>query len=313
MTAKQSTGQSVNGDRDQHLISAQRLSERLDESSLRVIDVTTHLKVLPSGDFSGVSGRRDYEAGHIPGAVYLDLQQDLSDNASAFRFTVPSVAQFDAAMQRAGIAESDTVVVYAANHPMWACRVWWLFKVFGHHRVMVLDGGLLAWQALGLAVSRAIAPVPTTSYAARYHSEQVIDGATLAAQLPNSQLCLLNALSKQQFDGIGPHYGRPGHIQGSVSTPYSRFLNDQFCFEDATALHGIFEAAGVTPDKTVATYCGGGIAASIPIFALALLGRTEDIMLYDHSLSEWAARDEWPMTLTTEPSIGAEPRSKNPD
>ncbi|MBT7886515.1 MAG: sulfurtransferase [Gammaproteobacteria bacterium] len=305
MTNKPSTEPTLNGHRGQHLISAQQLSARLGESSLRVIDVTTHLKVLPSGDFSGVSGRADYEAGHIPSAVYLDLQNDLSDNTSPFRFTVPSVAQFESAMQLAGVSDTDTVVVYAANHPMWACRVWWLFKVFGHHQVLVLDGGLPAWQALGLALSTAIEPVPTTSYAARYQAEQVIDGDALAGQLPNSQLCLLNALSKQQFDGVGPHYGRPGHIQGSVSTPYSRFLNDRFCFEEASALQRIFEAAGVTPDKTVATYCGGGIAAAIPIFALALLGRTENIMLYDHSLSEWAARDEWPMTITTAPEAGA--------
>ncbi|MDG1924337.1 MAG: sulfurtransferase [Pseudomonadales bacterium] len=287
------------------MISAQRLSERLGESSLRVIDVTMHLKVLPSGDFSGVSGRGDYEAGHIPSAVYLDLQNDLSDNTSAFRFTVPSVAQFDAAMQLAGISDTDTVVLYAANHPMWACRVWWLFKIFGHQQVLVLDGGLPAWQAQGLAVSTAIEPVPATAYSARYQAEHVIDGARLAAQLPDSKLCLLNALSKQQFDGIGPHYGRPGHIQGSVSTPYSQFLTNLFCFEDAAALQLIFDEAGVTPDKTVATYCGGGIAAAIPIFALALLGRTENIMLYDHSLSEWAARDEWPMAITTAPRAGA--------
>jgi thiosulfate/3-mercaptopyruvate sulfurtransferase len=264
-----------------------------------------HLKALPSGDFSGVSGRGDYEAGHIPSAVYLDLQNDLSDNTSAFRFTVPSVAQFDAAMQLAGISDTDTVVLYAANHPMWACRVWWLFKIFGHQQVLVLDGGLPAWQAQGLAVSTAIEPVPATAYSARYQAEHVIDGARLAAQLPDSKLCLLNALSKQQFDGIGPHYGRPGHIQGSVSTPYSQFLTNLFCFEDAAALQLIFDEAGVTPDKTVATYCGGGIAAAIPIFALALLGRTENIMLYDHSLSEWAARDEWPMAITTAPRAGA--------
>ena len=304
MTNK-STEQPLNEYRDQYLISAQRLSERLGESSLRVIDVTMHLKVLPSGDFSGVSGRGDYEAGHIPFAVYLDLQNDLSDNTSAFRFTVPSVAQFDAAMQLAGISDTDTVVLYAANHPMWACRVWWLFKIFGHQQVLVLDGGLPAWQAQGLAASTAIEPVPATAYSARYQAEHVIDGARLAAQLPDSKLCLLNALSKQQFDGIGPHYGRPGHIQGSVSTPYSQFLTNLFCFEDAAALQLIFDEAGVTPDKTVATYCGGGIAAAIPIFALALLGRTENIMLYDHSLSEWAARDEWPMAITTAPRAGA--------
>ena len=116
MTNKPSTEPSLNGHRGQHLISAQQLSARLGESSLRVIDVTTHLKVLPSGDFSGVSGRADYEAGHIPFAVYLDLQNDLSDNTSPFRFTVPSVAQFESAMQLAGVSDTDTVVVLSLIH-----------------------------------------------------------------------------------------------------------------------------------------------------------------------------------------------------
>ena len=298
MLDEQEAMQTLNVIRADHLMTAERLNACLGESDLKVIEVTTHLKVLPSGDFTGLSGRADFEAGHIPGAYYLDLQNDLSDAASSYRFTVPSVSQFEAAMSRAGITESDTVVVYAANHPMWACRVWWLFKVFGHQRVLVLDGGLPAWQDQGFALSTEQASAPTTAYRADFHAEMVIDGAALSADLSDPKLCLLNALSTQQFEGVGPHYGRPGHIQGSVSTPYSRFLTDQFYFQNASALQLIFEQAGVSSDKTVATYCGGGIAASIPIFALALLGRTQDIKLYDHSLSEWAARDEWPMTTS---------------
>ena len=154
MSHDQATEQTLKEHRDHHLMTAQRLSEGLGTPGLKVIEVTTHLKGLPSGDFTGVSGRGDYEAGHIPGAYYLDLQQDLSDTGSDFRFTVPSVAQFEAAMRQAGIGESDTVVVYAANHPMWACRVWWLFQVFGHERVLVLDGGLPAWQALDFPALR---------------------------------------------------------------------------------------------------------------------------------------------------------------
>ena len=300
MSHDQATEQTLKEHRDHHLMTAQRLSEGLGTPGLKVIEVTTHLKGLPSGDFTGVSGRGDYEAGHIPGAYYLDLQQDLSDAGSDFRFTVPSVAQFEAVMRHAGIAESDTVVVYAANHPMWACRAWWLFKVFGHERVLVLDGGLPGWQAQGFALSTDQGSVSASTYQARFHPEMVTDGAALSAQLSDPSLCLLNALSTQQFDGTGPHYGRPGHIQGSISTPYSQFLDDQFCFLEAAGLQMIFDQAGVTPDKRVATYCGGGIAASIPILALALLGRTEGIKLYDRSLSEWAAQDDWPMTITND-------------
>ncbi len=146
MSHDQATEQTLKEHRDHHLMTAQRLSEGLGTPGLKVIEVTTHLKGLPSGDFTGVSGRGDYEAGHIPGAYYLDLQQDLSDAGSDFRFTVPSVAQFEAVMRHAGIAESDTVVVYAANHPMWACRAWWLFKVFGHER-----GTSVGWRIARLA------------------------------------------------------------------------------------------------------------------------------------------------------------------
>jgi len=280
--------------RSNHLISAEALQARLDAPKVKIIDATTHLVPSEQGGFGSVSGRKDYDDAHIPGALFFDLQSEMSDNASQFRFTVPPLAQFNARVSAAGIKADDEVIIYAGNHPMWACRMWWLFKVFGHASVKVLDGGLPYWQARGYPTTQAVPSVDPSEYQGSFNSDMVIDGDAIANTQPEG-LCLLNALSPAQFVGEGAHYGRPGHIEGSRNTPYSAFLDRDQRFIDNAAMASLFEAVGVVEDQAVVTYCGGGIAASVPIFALALLGREDRVQLYDHSLSEWAANAAWPM------------------
>ncbi len=282
--------------RSELLISAAELAEEINNPDLKIIDATTHLVPSDQGGFGSVSGWEDYQKAHIAGAQFFDLQGELSDQVSEYRFTVPPVEQFETRMSKAGITSTDKVVIYASNHPMWACRMWWLLSTFGHPSVRVLDGGLQAWRAQGYPVTSEVPVVELSHYEATFNGAAVIDGAGLVASDTN-QLCVLNALSASQYKGEGPHYGRPGHISGSKNTPYSAFLDDKFCFRDNSALSAIFKDSGVSDDRTVVTYCGGGIAACIPIFALAMLGRQDRVRLYDHSLSEWAANPQWPMSL----------------
>ncbi len=280
----------------QYLVSPELLKTWIDEGSAKVVEVTTHLRPGEAG-FTSVSGRDDYDLAHIPSAQYLDLQSELSDNGSEFRFTRPEVAQFEAAVSKIGIAPQDQVVLYAANHPMWACRVWWLFRLFGHRRVAVLDGGLSAWEAMGFELSTEAPVVPSTDYQASFSPDMLIKGEEIVDRSSASNFCLINALSARQFVGEGPHYGRPGHIEGSINLPYSHFLDDQMKFLGLGALRTLFSDDQLAPDAEIATYCGGGIAASIPIFALALLGKESGVRLYDNSLSEWAQQKSWPMAV----------------
>lgn len=280
----------------EYLVNAAQVKAWIDAGRAKVVDVTTHLRPGDSG-FTSVPGRDDYDQKHIPSAQYLDLQGELSDNGSEFRFTRPEVAQFEAAVSKIGLVPQDQVVLYAANHPMWACRVWWLFRLFGHRNVAVLDGGLMAWEAMGFEVSTVVPDQQVSVYEGRFTPELLIEADEIIDRGSAPDFCLINALSARQFVGEGPHYGRPGHIEGSMNLPYSQFLDEEMKFLPLETLSALFSEDQLAEDTEIATYCGGGIAAAIPIFALALLGKESRVRLYDNSLSEWAQRPEWPMVI----------------
>ena len=262
-----------------------------------MLDATTHLRPTEDGGFSSEPGFDDFLSEHIPSAQFADLQGALSDAESSFRFTVPSAGQFARSVGDLGITASDEVVIYSSTHPMWATRMWWLFRLFGHQTVKLLDGGLSAWKAAGLAVEAGESRKVAAEYGQPVRQDHwFVDGEAILSRQVAGGLCLINALSEQQHRGEGPHYGRPGHITGSESLPWGSFLNEDLSFKSSDELKAHFDAVGAFDQNEIITYCGGGIAATVPIFSLALLGIEEGVALYDRSLSEWAQQRDWPMT-----------------
>lgn len=283
--------------RDQYLITPEELAARLGEGSLKVIDATTHLKPTSEGGYTSQPGYEDFLAAHIPSAQFADLQGALSEQDSTFRFTVPTQATFEQSVGALGIRSTDEVVIYATTHPMWATRVWWLFRLFGHPSVKLLDGGLAAWRDGGYPIETGEASPVAAEYSANARRDELfVDGEAILNAQAGGGLCLINALSAQQFKGEGPHYGRPGHITGSTSLPWSSFLDESLCFQDSDQLLAHFKSVGAFDEDRIITYCGGGIAATVPIFSLALLGIESGVALYDRSLSEWAQQTDWPMS-----------------
>jgi len=283
--------------RDDYLISSSGLAAQLGEAGVKVLDATTHLRPTEDGGFSSEPGFDDFLSEHIPGAQFADLQGALSDAESSFRFTVPSADQFARSVGALGITAGDEVVIYSSTHPMWATRMWWLFRLFGHQTVKLLDGGLSAWKAAGLAVEAGESRKVAAEYGQPVRQDHwFVDGEAILSRQVAGGLCLINALSAQQHRGEGPHYGRPGHITGSESLPWGSFLNEDLSFKSSDELKAHFDAVGAFDQNEIITYCGGGIAATVPIFSLALLGIEEGVALYDRSLSEWAQQGDWPMT-----------------
>jgi thiosulfate/3-mercaptopyruvate sulfurtransferase len=282
-----------------YLVSAEQLKEMLVLGAAKVFDCATHLVPDPEVGYSVRSGRSDFEESHIPGAQFIDLQGELSDPASKYRFTMPSAEKFSELMAAKGLSNSDAVVIYASNHPMWACRLWWMFRAFGHQQVKVLDGGLAAWLKQGYEVSSGISDLVPGSFQALLDPSKVAQVADILGGLNQGNVCVINALSEKQHRGEGPHYGRPGRITGSVSASWNRFLDkDQFFLPNADLLEVLTDVGAMQAEQII-TYCGGGIAASVPILAMALLGRENQVSLYDNSLSEWANNDDLPMTSDT--------------
>ncbi|MFN0163875.1 MAG: sulfurtransferase [Burkholderiales bacterium] len=273
------------------------LAAHLGDADLRIFDCTTILKPDANGALQAISGRADYERGHIPGARYIELQQDLSDKSSRWRFTLPGAAQFAAAMEALGVSDDSRVVLYSTGSYIWATRVWWMLRVFGFTRAAVLDGGFATWVKEGRPVATGPAPVAERrgSFTARFHPEMVVDSAQVLAATKDPTNTLVNALSRESFEGRGTSpYGRPGRIPSSVSVPAATMLAaDQTMLPAGELAKALGERATAGAGRVI-TYCGGGIAATGNTFALALLG-LDNVAVYDASLQEWATNPAMPM------------------
>ena len=276
-------------------VSTEWLAARLDDPALRILDATVHLHPMPGGNMRAESGRADYLAGHIPGAAFADLIDDLSDPESRFRFTLPDAARFGAAMGALGVSNDSAVVVYSGGTPHWAPRLWWMLKAFGHDRAAVLDGGWGKWSAEGRPTAAGNeAPEPAVFEAER-RAGYFVGRSEVEAALADPGAVVLNSLTAEQHAGGGQHYGRPGRIAGSVVVP-SRDLVDQAtgAMLPMSAVRQMFDGVGALEAERVVTYCGGGIAASLGAMALHLLGQ-ENVTVYDDSLQAWARDPSLPM------------------
>ena len=281
---------------DRMLVDTEWLAVILGAPGLRIFDCTTHLKPDPVRVYSVQDARAEYEAEHIPGAAYIDLQGELSDNSSPLRFTLPTPENFSAAAGALGIGDDCDVVLYSATSAMWATRIWWMLRAMGFDRVAVLDGGLAKWKAEGRPLATGPHRHPAAKFTPAPRPHLVVNSAQVRSAIGDGSTRILNALSRGQHAGNpkSTHYGRPGHIAGSVCVPAMGLLREDGTLRDRNDLRASFEQAGVAPQDRIMTYCGGGIAATLEAFALAMLGN-KDVAVYDNSLSEWAADPSLPM------------------
>jgi thiosulfate/3-mercaptopyruvate sulfurtransferase len=279
------------------LVDTASLAARLDDPGIVVLDATAFLRRrFADGPYTVESGRDAYRAGHIPGAGFADIPGDLSDPASPWPFTLPSPARFAAAAGALGVGPGVHVVAYAQESPVWATRLWWLLRYFGFDAVSVLDGGLTAWRREGRPLEEGERARAAARFVADPRPELLarIDEVATAGGAAR----LVNALTPAAFAGDGPGaYSRPGRIPGSVSVPAASLLDPATArFADPSALASRFAAAGAGPDDPpVIAYCGGGVSATVDLFALRLLGR--DGRLYDGSLTEWSADPARPLEV----------------
>lgn len=281
------------------LIETHALEAALGDPDLRILDCTTWLRAAEPGDDAPYridAGRRDYDAGHIPGAVFLDIQGELSDPDTRLRFMCPTAERFADAMGRLGIGDGARVVLYSAGNVMWATRVWWMLRAFGFDAAAVLDGGIEKWKAEGRPVTTEPGARPPARFEARPRPGYFVGRDHVLARLGDARATMVNALSPKVHLGAGPsRYGRPGRIPGSVNVPYASLLDaDTGAFAPLDVAQRVHEEAGITPDRHVVAYCGGGISATVGLFLLHQLGYP-DLTLYDGSLGEWARDPDLPI------------------
>ena len=274
------------------LVGVATLSEHLEDPALRLFDATVHLLRPPEGGpYTVQSGRESYEAEHIPGAAFADIPGELSDPVSPYPFTLPSGARFADAAGKLGIGPDTHVVAYAQDSPMWATRLWWQLRFFGFDAVSVLDGGLPAWRAQGLPTESGPRTYPPARLTAHPHPERLATRADVEAIVTagGTSACLVNALSPRVFRGEGKtSYSRPGRIPGSVNAPWTNLIDpDTNRFRPPAEIEQQLRGSGALDAEPAIVYCGGGISATVDLFALSLVGRDEG-QLYDGSLTEWS-------------------------
>lgn len=285
------------------LISTAQLATQLDDDQLRIFDCTTFLHPLPEvGRYRVESGRKAYsEVGHIPGAALIELQEDLSDDTSGLRFTALEPAALARAFQAKGVGDDTDVVIYAGGDQVWATRVWWLLRTIGFDRAAVLDGGLKKWRAEGRPLSTETTAYPAAASLALNDRRGLLTGKDGVLQgLESTTTVVINCLDDARHKGTSPyHYGRPGHITGSVNVPAAALFGPDRTFKPPAELRALFAAHGIEPgsDRQVVTYCGGGIAATADAFALTALLGHKHVAVYDNSLQEWAADPRLPMSV----------------
>lgn len=275
------------------LVSTEWLSQHLHDPDLVVLDCTVRVERGEDGGMRVLDARSDYESGHIPTAGFADLTGELSASDSQLSFALPSPDEFAAAMGALGVGDDSRVVLYSANNPAWAARVWWMLRWVGFDHAALLDGGLQAWKSEGRALSNEPVERPAQQLTVALRPTIVADQDEVRAAIDRGDATLIDALPEAVYEGKMPMYGRPGHIAGAVNIPATSLTDGSGHY---LPLERLAELHTGTHDARAITYCGGGIAASSNAFVMTRLGFT-DVAVYMASLQEWAADPTNPMEV----------------
>lgn len=266
------------------LVSTEWLAAHLKDPDLRLLDASWYLPAMDR------NARAEYDAGHIPGARFFDIDE-ISDHRSELPHMVPPVEKFMSRLRAMGVGDGHQVVVYDGAGLFSAARVWWLFRLMGQANVTVLDGGLPKWQAEGRAIEDMPPVIRDRHMTVRVQNHMVRDVTQVssASKLGDHEIIDARAAARFRGDSPEPRQGlRAGHIPGAKNVPFSTLLNADGTMKPTDKLRASFEAAGVDLSKPAITSCGSGVTAAVLSLALERIGKS-DHALYDGSWTEWGA------------------------
>jgi thiosulfate/3-mercaptopyruvate sulfurtransferase len=267
------------------LVSTDWLADRLDAPDIAILDASWHLPT------SSRNAKAEYLAEHIPRALFFDID-DIAESESPLPHMLPAPEKFASRMRRMGIGDGKQVIVYDSVGLYSAARAWWMFRVFGHDDVAVLDGGLPKWKAEGRPLAEGPpGPIQERHFTARFNSAMVRDKHEVRQAIETGEAEIADARSPSRFAGTEPEPRaglRSGHMPGAHNMHYALLLNADGTLKDAADITAALRSAGIDLSRPVVTSCGSGVTAAILNLGLELVGHS-DHSLYDGSWTEWGA------------------------
>ncbi len=285
-------------------VSTEWLAAHLDDPGVRVVDVRG--KVLPPGSKPRYLAKRaDYDASRIPGAVFVDWTRDIVDDVDPVPMQGAQPGPFAAKMTALGIGDATRVVAYDDYDHIFAGRLAWALRFYGHDDVQILDGGWSRWLAEGRPTSTATPPAPPPmAFTARPRPVLRRTAREVEQVLGRTDVVLIDARPPEQYAGEVTAAARAGHIPGALNVPYARLVDASTGrFLPAADLARVFRDGGVDVaalPREIIVYCNGGVSCTVPLNALRMLGR-DDVAVYDGSWNEWGADASLPISTGRAP------------
>ena len=277
------------------LVTSKWLVDHLGDPDLLVFDCSRFVDMTIGHE---KSGRPAYDREHIPGAAFLELQDNLSDPDAELSYTPLPVEALAAAFGRLGIGDETRVVLYDNSGSMWAAWAWWLLHSIGFDRAALLPGGVAEWREAGYPVTDQPTEYPPATLTPAPRPGALADKDEVLAATDEPNVRIVDVLPPESYEGLFAMYDRPGHIASAINEPMGAITGDGFSLKSTEEIES---GLGGSPDQRAITYCGGGIAASASAFAMVHAGYT-DVAIYPGSLEEWTKDPALPMVAGPDPT-----------
>lgn len=280
------------------LVSTEWLAAHLHEPALRVVDIRGYVAKQDLGggrekaNYTGA--REEYDASHIPGAVYVDWTKDITDPDNPVKAQIAPPARFAAAMEAIGVGDDTDVVVVDHTGGHFATRLWWALKYYGHDRVAVLDGGYAKWQAEGREMTTVVPRIGGVTFTPRARPALRKEATDILVAIGDERTQILDARDVAQFEGAVQRGSRGGHIPRARSFPAKTLVRRDGTWKSREEIARLAASAGIDRDRPTIAYCNGGVTATAVLFALDRIGQRQWAN-YDGSWNEWGERPDLPV------------------